>query len=446
MLRIRGLLFATVVLAMLAGGVYWSNKTKEAEAKKPAADEAPKLLTIPEDQIERVEIRKAGADATVLDRKSGKWELTSPQPLPADQGATGSLVSTLSSLSADRLVEEKTADLAQYGLAKPTIELVVTKRDGKSQEVLIGDETPTSGGYFAKLASDPRVFTIPGYTKTGLDKTSKDLRDKRLLTFDSGKLTRVELSAKGRDFEFGKNNQNEWQIVKPRPLRADGGQVDDLIRRLADARMDLNSTDEESKKAAAAFASGAQVAIAKVTDAAGTQELTVRKDKDKNYYAKSSVVEGIYKVASDLGDGLDKSLDDFRNKKVFDFGWSEPDKIEVREGAKQVDYQKSGGKWWCAGKEMDSATIETVVDKLRDLSATKFPEKGFTAPVLDFTVTSNDGKRVEKAAIAKSGNDYLAKRENEPALYLLDAKVVEELQKALANVKQAAPQPAAKKK
>ena len=62
-----------------------------------------------------------------------------------------------------------------------------------------------------------------------------------------------------------------------------------------------------------------------MTDAGGNQTLEVRKDKDKNYYAKSSAVEGVYKIASDVGDALDKSLDDFRNKKLFDFGFSDPE-------------------------------------------------------------------------------------------------------------------------
>ena len=41
-MRIRGLLIAVVVLAALAGGVYWSNKVKKAEEGKPAADAPPK--------------------------------------------------------------------------------------------------------------------------------------------------------------------------------------------------------------------------------------------------------------------------------------------------------------------------------------------------------------------------------------------------------------------
>ena len=71
-----------------------------------------------------------------------------------------------------------------------------------------------------------------------------------------------------------------------------------------------------------AFARATPVATAKVTDQSGTQELQVRKNKD-TYYAKSSAVEGAYKVDSTLGQALDKGLDDFRNKKLFDFGFSD---------------------------------------------------------------------------------------------------------------------------
>jgi hypothetical protein len=360
MINVRGLLIAVALLAALAGGVYWSNKAKQAEAGKPSADaaSAPKILAIPQDQITKLEIRKAGADDIVVERKSGTWQLTAPKPLAADSDAVSSMASAFATLNGDRLIEEKAADLAQYGLEKPSIEITITRKDGKSREILIGDEVPTGSGFYAKLQDDPRVFTIASYTKSSLDKSAKDLRDKRLLTFNSDKLTRVELLAKGQNIEFGKNNQNDWQILKPSPLRADGGQVEELIRKLHEAKMDLSTSDEDAKKAAAAFAAGTQVAVAKVTDANGTQQLQVKKDKDKNYYAKSSVVEGVYKLTSDLGDGLDKGPDDFRNKKIFDFGWNDPSRIEVHDGPKQVTYDRAGEKWMAGGKAMDSASAQ----------------------------------------------------------------------------------------
>ena len=77
------------------------------------------------------------------------------------------------------------------------------------------------------IVSQLRELLFPGYfNKSSLEKTPWDLRDKRLLTFSSDTLSRIELTAKGATIEVGKNNNNEWQILQPRPLRADGGSVE----------------------------------------------------------------------------------------------------------------------------------------------------------------------------------------------------------------------------
>jgi hypothetical protein len=440
MIKPKGLLIALALLAVLGGLTYWSNKKKAAEGSKPS-DSSSKVLTIADDQIKEIKVQKTGAETLVLRRDDAKkWSIAEPKPLPADQDAAGQVATAIASLSADKTVEDKAGDLAPYGLNSPGMTVTVLRKDGKTDVLQIGDETPTGSGNYAKLGGDGKVFTIASFTKSSFDKTSNDLRDKRLLTFDSDKLTRVELNAKGGPVEFGKNNQNDWQILKPRPLRADGSQVEDLVRKLKDAKMEVPASEEEAKKAAAAFAAGTKVATASVTDASGTQSLEVHKDKDKNYYAKSSVVAGIYKVGNDLGDGLDKSADDFRNKKVFDFGFSEPGKVELKTAV----YTKNGDKWISAGKTMDAATVQTLIDKLRDLASIKFVDKAQGAPVFEATVTSNDGKRVEKVTITKQENQYFAVRANEPAVYELDSKAVEDLQKAAAEVKEPAP-PASKK-
>jgi hypothetical protein len=155
-------------------------------------------------------------------------------------------------------------------------------------------------------------------------------------------------------------------------------------------------------------------------------------------------VAGIYKVSSDVAQGVDKNVDDFRNKKLFDFGYDDPSKVELHDGAKAYFLTKGGQDWWSAdSKKLDSATVQSLIDKVRELSANKFVDSGFNTPVVEISVTSNDGKRVEKALISKSGENYVAKRENEPALYQLDSASVADLQKFAADVK---PAPAAGKK
>lgn len=440
-MKIRGLLIAAVVLAALAGGVWWSNKQKAAEeAKPPSSSTSPKIVELTQSNITKIEIRKKGGDDTVLERAGTGWRITAPKTYGADQDTVNSLLTSLSPLNSDQLVEAKAANLATFGLSDPSVTLDVTTKDGKTHQILLGDDVPTGGGTYAALQGDPRVFTIASYTKSNFDKGVNDLRDKRLLTFDSDKLTRLDLTAKGQTVEFGKNNQNEWQILQPKPARADGLQVEELIRKLKEAKMDLSVSADDARKAAATFASGATIGTAKVTDASGTQTLEVKKDKAGDYYARSSVADGVFKVSNDLGTGLDKSLLDFRNKKLFDFGFSEPTKVELHDGEKTYQFQRAGESWMAGGKKMDNVSVQSLLDKLRDLSATGFPETGFGTPSLDVTVISNDGKRTEKVAISGSGDKYVAKRDNEASLYALDGKAVRELQQAASDVKPAPPE------
>jgi hypothetical protein len=436
-MKLRGLIVAAVVLAGLSGTLYWSNHHKPSDTTEASADVAPKILAVKEADISRFDLKKDGAEQVGGERNSsGQWRITSPTPLPADQSAVSSLLGTFSSLNSERLVEEKASNLVPYGLNSPKLEVDLSEKDNKTQKLLLGDETPAGNGIYAKLDGDPRVFTIPKYDKTSIDKNANDLRDKRLLTVEFDKISQVDLTTKKQEIAFGRN-KDEWQIVKPRPLRADGTAVDELVRALTDAKMELDASDDP-KKDASLFSTAAPVATAKLTAESGTQELQVRKNKD-DYYAKSSVVEGIYKVPSTLGQALDKNLDDFRNKKLFDLGSDDPNKIEIREVTKSYFLTRSGEDWWSgSAKKMDAGTVQELIDKLRDLSASKFVDSGFTTTLIDLTVIANDGKRVEKVAISKAGDNYIAKRENDPTLYQLDSKTVDDLRKSTEDVKPAA--------
>ena len=443
-MKSTGLLIAAIILAALSGTLYWLDHRKPAPFTA-ASSEPPKVLSFKDADAAKIDIKSKTDVVSLAKNASGQWLITAPKPLPADQDSVSSMVSALSSLNSDRLVDDKPSDLAQYGLTDPSLEIDVTYKDNKTQKLLIGDNTPTNNGAFAKLESDPRVFTIATYTRANINKSANDLRDKRLLTSNFDKISQIELIAKKQDIAFGRDKQ-QWQIVKPKPLRADDFQVEELQRKLKEAKMDLGSSAPDEKKIASAFAAATPVATAKVTDSSGTQELQVRKNKD-DYYAKSSAVPGVYKVTSDLGQGLDKSVDDFRSKKLFDFGFDDPNKIEVHDVGKSYLLTRSGENWSSAdGKKMDLPAVQSLIDKLRYLTSTKFPDSGFTTPTVDATVTSGDGKRVEQVQIAKVGDRYIARRANEPALYEIDPAGVTDIEKAAADLKPAAPETNDKKK
>ena len=438
-MKIRGLILAAFVLLAITATLYWSEHRKPADdTTKASTDTPPSILKLDESTINKLELKKKGADPIVLTKNSsGTWQITQPRPLNADQSTVSGVLSTLSSLDSERLVEGKATDLKQYGFDQSALEVDITENDNKAQKLLLGDETPAGSAVYAMLAGDPRVFTMASYHKTSIDKSLDDLRDKRLLAVSADKVSRVELIRKNQEIEFGRNKDG-WQILRPAPLRADSVQVGELVSKLTEARMDLSGSGTDPKKATAAFAHATPVATAKVTDQSGTQELQVRKDKD-TYYAKSSAVEGTYKVDSSLGQALDQGLDQFRNKNLFDFGHNEPGKIELHNDSKAYFLSKVGPDWWSNGKKMDADSVQDLVAKLRDLAASTFVDSGFANPTIQITVTSDDGKRVEKLSIAKSGSSYIAKRENEPTLYQVDSTSVDDLQKTADAIKPAVP-------
>jgi len=438
------MLAAGVLLAGLAVALWWSNGQEKAKEGKPAADAPPKILALAADTIQQIEIRHRGEDPIALKLNGSTWQMTSPKPLPVDSSAVSAITSAAASVDSERVVDPNVSDLKAYGLAPAAIEVNLGTKNGKTSKLLIGDNTPAGNAVYAKLDGDPRLFTMGTYSKTAFDKQAKDLRDKRLLPFTQAKLSRIEITAQKRTYEFVKKGESEWQIVKPKPMRADSTQTDDLVRQLSSAQMDLNGVQDD-KKNAAAFNSAQVLATAKVTDQDGTKTLEIRKAKD-DYYAKSSAVEGVYKVAKTVGDSLDKPVDTYRNKKIFDFGFSDPTHIEVIDGSKSSIFDKSGENWMSGGKKMDSTSMQAFTDRLRDLSASKFADSGFTTAAITVTVVSNQGKLREKVKIAPaaSGGNFLARRDGDASFYELEAGVVKDLRQAVGDVREA--QPETKKK
>ena len=240
MMKPTGLLAATGVLLIL-GGTIWYLQKHPKTPDTPATPPVTKLLSAPVDQITGIRLAKAGADPIVLKNLAGKWVIAEPKQLPADQDAVQSLAINLAPLSADRLLEDKPANIDVFGLTTPSEEIDVTLKNGSVEKLLFGADTPSGGDIYAKLDGKPAVYTVFTSTKNNIDKGLTDLRDKRLLPYTQEKLTSIVVTSKGPAFTIAKDAQGDWQIVKPSPMRADANQVEQLLTKLKDAKNDKNA-------------------------------------------------------------------------------------------------------------------------------------------------------------------------------------------------------------
>src|SRR5260370_28530038 len=161
-MKIRSLIVAAVVFFIFVGVLYWSDHHKPVQdAAKTPADAPPDILMLDASEIRRLDLEKKDEKPIVLTKaQSGKWQSPAPQPFDADQSTVSGILSALSSLNSQRVVEDKATDLKQYGLDQPALQLDITEKDNKTQKLLIGDDTPTGGAASPTIAAEPPLGTL----------------------------------------------------------------------------------------------------------------------------------------------------------------------------------------------------------------------------------------------------------------------------------------------
>ncbi len=439
-MKANPLLIAVVVLAALGGLAYYTSENPP----EPESDTVS-MIDVEEADIRQVAVVKPGGETITVERgDDDAWKFGGGLNVPADDSAIGLMVGNLASMNADRVVQEETANWAPYGLeGDGALRVTMTPKEGDPKTVVFGSETPTGAGMFARIDGDPRLFTVFNYVKSSFDKTVFDWRDKKLLRVDPDKIARVTVDVGQKSFEFGKAGEQDWQILKPKPLRADNFSVGDLVRSIQNAEMvEVLAEGEE----AAAFVLGSAFATAKIVDDAGEHTLTIAKAGDA-YRARSSDLDGVYEVSSTVAQGLDKSLDEFRNKKLFDFGFTELKRIEVRAGDDNVAVEKRDDGWVLTSdsdREVESSKAQTLIDALRNLTAVSFPSDdaaaqaryGLTAPQIEAAVTpAADGGKGETVVISNlSASRIYAARQGESTTYEVEAAPAAEIRRAVTEL------------
>ncbi len=265
----------------------------------------------------------------------------------------------------------------------------------------------------------------------------------KILALNQDDIVKIEIKKRDGDVLLAKNDSGTWHIVAPQESRADSGTVSSLVSSLAPLTAD-RIIDEKATDLQPFGLKEPAVELVVTTKNNQSQRLLIG-DETPSHNGAYATVAGqpqVYTVPSYVKSSLDKKLDDLRNKKLFDFGFTDPSKIELRNGTKTYSLKRSGPDWWWPdGKKMEAGGVSSLIDHLRDLHASKFVDSGFGKPVIEITVTSPDNGHPEKVLLAKDGEDYVARRENESQLYQVDSKSVADLQHAAEQIKSETPKP-----
>ena len=106
--------------------------------------------------------------------------MRSPRTKPASTRLARRAVATANEVGAlTATIDEKPANLNDYGLGAPRIEVDFKATGDKDfRTLLIGQKTPTGGNLFAKKKGEDKVFLIAGFQEPTFNRGTFELRDK----------------------------------------------------------------------------------------------------------------------------------------------------------------------------------------------------------------------------------------------------------------------------
>jgi hypothetical protein len=450
----------TAILAILAAALgafiyFYERHRTPAPADAPAGAAGKVFAGVDADAVEEVRITRAAGETTTLRKVDKVWRIVAPIDAPADQSEAANTASNLATADIQSVVDEQPKDLAPFGLATPRV-TVAFKAGNQSGTLLLGDKNPTGSDLYAKLPGSPRVFLVSGYLDGTFDKSTFQLRDKKLLAFDREKVDRLDVTS-GTTAVSVVRQGDAWTVAAPWKARADFGVVESVLSRLTNGQMKSIAWDPAAPAAAPAGTGGKPPAArtlkefglepaarrVKLSAGSATAELLLgRETPEGDVYAKDASRPIVFTVEKALADDVSRAPADFRSKDVFAFRAFTGTRLEIAKGGQTFVFERRKGpekdaveKWVQVqpAKTVDEAKIDDLVGKVATLRAESFVDAlpAGATELARIQTAFDEGKKKEAVVLHQAGTDYYAVRDGDAGAAKLIAPAVTDVVTAL---------------
>ena len=439
---LRSFLVLLVVAAGLIAYVYFV----ESKRTPGEPDAREKAFTIEASAIQRLDVTASSGDETTLAKQDDAWRIVEPVDTAADSAAVSEITGSLASLEIQRVVDEKPAYYAEYGLAPPRIEVAFAGADGAEHRLQLGGKTPTGGDMYARLAGQDRVFLVQAYLDSSFDRKPFDLRDKAVLTFTRSDVDRLTIESGGGAIRLEKSGA-DWRLKSPLDARAEYGTVESVIGRIDSGRMNAIAAEGAGLDLKAY---GLDTPATTVTIGAGSASATLaigRTTDDNTVYARDVSRPLVFVVDKGLADELGKTAADFRQRDQFEFRPFNATRIEFVRGERTDVFEKvegeDGDTWRRTApeeKDVDTTKMDAVLSAFSNLRAESFADStrdaGLDRPAVVVSVRfgTADDQQTEKVVFGIAGDQAYAAPDGEPGAAKLDRASLDAALKALDEI------------
>ncbi len=204
-------------------------------------------------------------------------------------------------------------------------------------------------------------------------------QQKRVLDFKAADVTRLELKGADRDFVF-ERKEGKWSFSRPLQVRASSGEMDGILggieflesrrrlseRAISDARLTLADYGLEKPRASVTL---------RTSKSESTLFLGNEARQGDALYVQVKGSKDVHLVDKYLATRLEKKLEDYRERSLFEFAGDHVLRIELRAAGKLVELARTNQNWRIIqplNARADRAKVDEFLRQLVSLRAGDF--------------------------------------------------------------------------
>ena len=210
------LITAVGVLIVLSGayvGVKAYVAKQEATDTESAEEENPEIISIASADVKSIKFVIDKKEVT-FEKDGDSWVKSDETAFPVDQDKIDTLVSALSSIKAERTLEN-VEDASEYELDQPENTITVTTEEGETTVIQLGMENDSTSQEYIDLNKDSStVYVVSNSTFSSFEGTLYDFaKSGAFPTVDSSTVGKISVDGKDSSYVVEKDENNFWNIT-----------------------------------------------------------------------------------------------------------------------------------------------------------------------------------------------------------------------------------------
>ncbi len=178
------------------------------------------LLEFDEKEILELSLQSEDETIRVVRGESDSWDIQSPIKTAADLSTVNSLLFDLKEARINTFTKISET-LESFGLDSPRKSFSLKMKDSKTWTLQLGNQSADDGQQiFAQRTGETAVFLISKKVADKLFRSLHDLRNKKLLKFESAEVNKILIQAPEKLFELKKSG-SQWSLEKPEKIKTE---------------------------------------------------------------------------------------------------------------------------------------------------------------------------------------------------------------------------------